>query len=519
VWETAAELLLDRAARMAPDAGLPQGSLSPAVVKAVPAGLVDQVVALVGKRGFSDWARQVDGTGHCVRPVRLRASFHGPAAARVAAGVAGVNRSLLVRCGNRRATVCPSCSFTYAGDVWHLLAAGIAGERYDIGAQVAAHPMLFVTLTAPSFGAVHGARTSASGQALACHPRRPADRKTCPHGRPMWCGRVHNDDDPAVGEPLCGECFDYEGAAWFNWHAPDLWCRFTITLRRELAARLGWSEEQLRELVAVQYAKVAEFQRRGLVHFHAVIRLDGPGPDWPAPRVPVAVETFTAAVEAAAAHAHLRVPAWRSGRPGLVLRFGAQTDIRPIRPTVVDAAEDLVSGDLTANRVAAYIAKYATKAADDFGLDPRIRSLADADRYGARVTAHVRRLLATLEDLSGVEPRMCRWLHMLGFHGHFTTKSRAFSTTLGRLRETRRRWRSQNPLPGAFPDPDSLDQLDDDQDATESTLVIRWRFDGMGHRTLAEAALAAGAAARAREHRQTRADRAGQGSRADHAGR
>jgi hypothetical protein len=509
VWETAAELLLDRAARQAPDAGLPPVVVSPAVAEAVPSGLVDRVVALVQKRGFSDWARQVDGTGHCVRPVRLRASFHGPAAAGIAAGVPGINRSLLVRCGNRRAAVCPSCSFTYAGDVWHLLAAGIAGDRYDIGAQVASHPMLFVTLTAPSFGAVHGTRTSVSGQPLACRPRRSADRKTCPHGRPMWCGRIHSDDDATVGEPLCGNCFAYEAAAWFNWHAPDLWCRFTIALRRELATRLGWSEEQLRELVAVQYAKVAEFQRRGLVHFHAVIRLDGPGPDWPAPRVPVAVDTFTAAVEAAAARAHLTVPAWRSGRPGLVLRFGAQTDIRPIRPTLTGTGDDLVSGDLTAERVAAYIAKYATKAADDFGLDPRIRSVADVDRYGAPVTAHVRRLLATLEDLSGVEPRMSRWLHMLGFHGHFTTKSRAFSTTLGRLRETRRRWRAANPLPGAFPNPDTLDQFDDDQDDEASTLVIRWRFDGMGHRSPAEAALAAAAAARAREHRQARAGRGG----------
>ena len=34
----------------------------------------------------------------------------------------------------------------------------------------------------------------------------------------------------------------------------------------------------------MQYAKVAEYQARGLVHFHALIRLDGPdGPGSPAP--------------------------------------------------------------------------------------------------------------------------------------------------------------------------------------------------------------------------------------------
>ena len=30
----------------------------------------------------------------------------------------------------------------------------------------------------------------------------------------------------------------------------------------------------MRELVRIAYAKVAEFQGRGLVHFHAIIRLD-----------------------------------------------------------------------------------------------------------------------------------------------------------------------------------------------------------------------------------------------------
>jgi hypothetical protein len=40
--------------------------------------------------------------------------------------------------------------------------------------------------------------------------------------------------------------------------------------------------------VRVQFAKVAEFQRRGIVHFHALIRLDGPPTDtehYPPPTV------------------------------------------------------------------------------------------------------------------------------------------------------------------------------------------------------------------------------------------
>ena len=34
------------------------------------------------------------------------------------------------------------------------------------------------------------------------------------------------------------------------------------------------SEGELRRLVRISFAKVAEYQRRGAVHFHAIIRLD-----------------------------------------------------------------------------------------------------------------------------------------------------------------------------------------------------------------------------------------------------
>ena len=57
---------------------------------------------------------------------------------------------------------------------------------------------------------------------------------------------------------------------------PDLWRRFTIALHRALAQHLGIPAARLPEVATVQYAKVAELQRRGAVHFHALIRPDGP---------------------------------------------------------------------------------------------------------------------------------------------------------------------------------------------------------------------------------------------------
>jgi hypothetical protein len=50
-----------------------------------------------------------------------------------------------------------------------------------------------------------------------------------------------------------------------------------------LAHRAGLSERKWRQLVRVACAKVAEFQARGLVHLHVIVRLDGART---APRLP-----------------------------------------------------------------------------------------------------------------------------------------------------------------------------------------------------------------------------------------
>jgi hypothetical protein len=33
------------------------------------------------------------------------------------------------------------------------------------------------------------------------------ERQECRHGRPLWCDRGHDNDDVALGQPLCGECY------------------------------------------------------------------------------------------------------------------------------------------------------------------------------------------------------------------------------------------------------------------------------------------------------------------------
>jgi hypothetical protein len=107
--------------------------MSPTVT--LPPCTVEEIVSRAARPDFDRWADQVAHCGHCSRPVRLRGRIehHSAAGGRVAYSTeAEPDRMLLIRCGNRRAAVCPSCSYEYAGDMWQLLYAGAAGGRKGI---------------------------------------------------------------------------------------------------------------------------------------------------------------------------------------------------------------------------------------------------------------------------------------------------------------------------------------------------------------------------------------------------
>ena len=130
------------------------------------------------------WERQLARTGACSRPVRLRGvSAIDLASGEVAGGV------IHVACGNRRETACPSCSALYKGDARQLVRAGLTGGK-GVPESVAAHPCVFATLTAPSFGPVH-ARRMRGKTVLPCRPRRDANKRVCPHGRDISCPVRH----------------------------------------------------------------------------------------------------------------------------------------------------------------------------------------------------------------------------------------------------------------------------------------------------------------------------------------
>ncbi|HEU6440109.1 MAG TPA: replication initiator [Terriglobales bacterium] len=379
---------------------------------------------------------------------------------------------VLVACGNRRASRCPSCSTTYRRDAYALVRAGLVGDEVrGVSAELAGHPRVFATLTAPSFGAVH--RRLVRGPST-LHCRARATDATCFHGRPLSCHIRHGQDDSSLGQPLCPDYYDYEGAVLWNAHAGALWRRTTIAMSRLLAARAGVSRTEVTRLVRLSFVKVAEFQTRGLVHLHVILRLDGPDPERSAPPSWATTELLAEIVAAAAAQTSLRTH--RPDGTPLVVRWGSQLDIRSIRPNAEGECSDV--------RVAGYLAKYATKAAENAGgADRRLRSAYEIGQLP--VTDHARAMMATCWAL-GADPRyehlrLRAWAHMLGFRGHFLTKARRYSVTFGTLRTARLRYRTKLALfARALAGEPVFDPA--------STLVIRgFAFAGVGMPNLMEA--------------------------------
>ncbi|MFF4048914.1 replication initiator [Streptomyces chartreusis] len=399
-------------------------------------------------------ANQLSGLGGCTHPIRLDGHRTEYAVNKTTGEIGNVLRHLdsatlpaghlLVRCNNRRATRCTACAETYRRDTYHLITAGLRGGK-GTSERVSAHPRVFATFTAPGFGPVHN---------------RPSG------GRDCRCGIRHDEQDPALGTPHSPDTYDYEAAVLWNAHAGALWRRFSIYLRREVAKLAGLTQRAFRDHVRISFAKVAEYQKRGAVHFHAVIRLDGPEGGDTSPPTWATAELLADAIRAAATATRIGGPEV-DGRTH-TFAFGRQLDVRPIRSADFDDGQEL-----TEQAVAAYIAKYATKGAETATgtLDRPIRFLAELAQ--ARITDHAQRMIRTAWTLGARKDlehlRLRAWAHMLGFRGHFSTKSRRYSTTLGALRDARADWRrAQAASPAAASD-------------GETTLVLaHWVFAGTG---------------------------------------
>jgi len=377
------------------------------------------------KTAIEIWG-EVVGAGFCAHPIRLAGTQLNLATGEIR------TVSVQVACKDRRAVICPSCSHLYKADAFILVGAGLMGGK-GIDADVAGHPRLFVSLTGPSFGPVHTV-TSSGG----CRPY--GHTKRCVHGIPEWCNVRHKESDTVLGTPLCPECFDYEGAVLWNAAASRLWNRTAVRLRERVASTERLTAKQFRAVARLSYLKVAEFQRRGLVHFHVVVRADGPGgansapPTWLTPGLLAQeLQSLLGDVET-------------SSGLGSTARWGSQVDIR-----------DFSGIESESRKVASYVAKYATKTTD--GTLGFARRFTTRSRIvHAMVDAHARQMALTAWDLGSMpeleELRLREHAHTFGFTGQLITKSRAFSTSFGELRAARAAFRvnvlDEDPVSGSY---------------------------------------------------------------------
>ena len=391
---------------------------------------------------FRAWERQLATTGTCSHPIRLTGRIE--AIDRTTGETAPVYDTatepggvLHVACGNRRETVCPACSAVYKRDARQLVRAGLAGGK-GVPETITAHPCVFATFTAPSFGPVHSRRMRGK-TVLPCRPRRDAKARRCPHGRDISCPTRHVEDDPRLGQPMCRDCYDYEAAVLFNAYAGDLWRRFTTYLPRHLARLAGVTQKALRTVVRIRYVKVAEYQARGVVHFHAVIRLDAPGQDYQPPPARYTAELLCDAIRQATAAVTLTVSPGMAG-PAVRLTFGAPqgTDARPIRHARRPARHR--AGASPARRWPTTSPNTPPRPSPC----PACRTSASAPPSTFRACAApatTSEMITTAWQLGARhatgEPRFRHWAHMLGYGGHFLTKSRRYSVTFGALRAAR----------------------------------------------------------------------------------
>ncbi|WP_446216278.1 replication initiator [Micromonospora sp. IBHARD004] len=463
-------------------------------------------------------------------------------------------------------------------DAYQLLRAGLVGGK-GVPESVSRHPAVFPTFTAPSFGPVHvrvvrkhtcANRKRCDCRPDPCHARRADDPSVglCPHRRPSVCWARHEPGDQVLGQPLCLDCYDHDYQVVWNLFSGELWHRTKQAAERhlaKLARRRGISRVEIvtamgniRKVAPVRlsHGKAAEFQARGAVHFHALVRLDGVDPTDPTTVVPppagFSVADLEDALRAAVAQVAFTTPAHPDRPEGWPIAWGEQVDIRPISLNG--------RGEVTDSMVAGYLAKYATKSTEVTGhrsvrLDAdSIGDYADPDgdhtarlidacwqlgrptstpiplsqrprdhqptpgfvqrwecpdcgihtRYPACPVCIAARQ-ASLDAQPASRPpanpyaRLRRWAHMLGFGGHFLTKARRYSVTFQLLRDSRVTFRRHEDQVDEHPGSLRADHLDDDTTLIVGTLT----FAGVGWHTLGDALLANTAAALARERRTT----------------
>jgi hypothetical protein len=457
-----------------------------------------------GGDGYFSWLDHVWSAAGCTHPVRLSGGIRviDPRTGellRSASTSDMPDRVIYKACGNRRFAACPSCAETYRRDAYHVIRSGLTGGK-GVPERVATHPAVFATFTAPSFGTVHtrvipqhtcSDRARCNCRPGPCHARR--DGGTCEHGRPEVCFARHDRDDPRLGQPICPDCYDHEAHVVWNTTAGELWRRTKQAIERQLgqqARRRGLSP------VRVSHGKAAEFQARGAVHFHVLLRLDGVDPDDPdavtPPPAGITAADLDDAIHQAAGKVRFATRPHPVQPAGWLITWGEQVDVRIVSMRGSNPVTDAM--------VAGYLAKYSTKGTEITGHTSGPITGDTIDLYASVGGSHAERLIHACW-IVGRDPDyhgLRRWAHMLGFGGHFLTKGRRYSVTFGALRAARTFYRRAETT-----GPEHKPIRTAAAAGEETTLIIgNLRYVGTGWKTTGDAFLANTAADQARRRRE-----------------
>lgn len=331
------------------------------------------------------------------RDVALRQCIR-PVAVGVTNDERGIHPRIFVSCGTRREDLCPHCADRYRGDWSHILRSGVLPGSSGSGLtlpELRKYAFYFVTMTAPSFGSTH----------LVPKLGRPR--------RPCKCGALHDPvtDVALRGVPIDPTTYRYAAQVTWNHDSAALWNVTRTRLRKEIEG--------------LEYAIVREWQARGAIHYHALLRIpraSDPGRD-----------QILGWVQASSTEATQRVLGGDKR-----IQWGTQIDIQGI---ATNHEKDV--------KLLAYLGKAVTYAAKSFGAFLR-REKHNTSKHDD--------LLAELEheaevmvcpSCPGGKPKRCtsRAHSQMGHRGAVVSVSRGWSfpkLTKGKLRAQRIKYAAKN---------------------------------------------------------------------------
>lgn len=283
-------------------------------------------------------------------------------------------KSTYVRCDSKDPKICPSCARLRLVDQMRVIGSGcnVSGLDGVTAEEVGKYTYWFVTLTAPGFGPIH--RVSDVGDVCKCKS-------------------VHEPDSDLRGVPVNMRTYRYRQQVAWNFTSNKL---FKETTRR-LHRRLPDSE----------WCFVREWQKRGALHFHGIVRV---------PAEYDHADTFTEL-------AGLKTVT----REGIT--WGRQHDVRKIEAKGTDINVRYMS------KVVAYTSKQQS---GDLGILSEQRR-----KHYDRLDWHARRMTCNKKGCAASKHCTGKAHQRFGFAGHLVTRSENWSLvglTRNDLVEQRRRY-------------------------------------------------------------------------------